>query len=262
MEFTEDFLKIMRLLLRQTIMDFRRRHLGTFLGAIWAILSPLVNIALIYFVFSYGLKASVVEGVSFINWFVPAMLGWLFISEAIATSCLAFTESSYLITKIVFPVWILPLSKVISVFIVHLCFMSFFVITLLFQEFSIQKEWLQLIYYFLCAFSMCVASAFIVSTIMVFLRDILNIVGVLLQILFWATPIFWNSAMLKGSSFEWVLLSPINYILQGYRDSLFDKIWFWERPLQTFIFWGFTGGALCVGIFMFKRAKPHFADVL
>lgn len=251
-----------KLLLRQAAMDFRKRSLGTLLGSVWSILSPLATIALIYFVFTYGLKAGVVGNVSFIHWLVPGMLAWFYIQEAIGTGCMAIIESSYLVTKVVFPVWILPISKTMSALPVHLFLMGIFVILLLVQGGSPLPSWAQLGYYLFCSFCLCTVISFITSALAVFIRDTMNIVGVVLQFMFWGTPIFWNPNMLVGTRFEWILFNPANYILQGYRDSLFNALYFWERPLETLVFWGVMLMLSLCAWYLYKQTRPHFADVL
>jgi lipopolysaccharide transport system permease protein len=48
----------------------------------------------------------------------------------------------------------------------------------------------------------------------------------------------------------------------GYRDSLFYKVWFWESPKLTLYFWGLTLAIFAFGAIVFRRLRPHFADVL
>lgn len=252
----------LRLLLRQAKMDFRRRYLGTLLGGTWAFVSPLTSIVLIYFVFSYGLKTSMMGNVSFVHWFVPAMMSWSFISESISLGCNAILESSYLVTKVVYPVWTLPIAKVLSALPVHILLMCGFIITLVVGGVGTPISWIQLVYYLFCSCILCMIIAFFSASLMVFVRDVMNIVAVVLQLLFWATPIFWDPAMIVGTKFHWLLLSPFNYIIQGYRDSLFGGLFFWERPIATAFFWGVVfllGGASVV---LYRRIRPHFADVL
>lgn len=57
-------------------------------------------------------------------------------------------------------------------------------------------------------------------------------------------------------------LNPMYYIVQGYRDTLINGVWFWQRPELTLYFWIFTVGVFVLGRVVFKRLKPHFADIL
>jgi ABC-type polysaccharide/polyol phosphate export permease len=54
----------------------------------------------------------------------------------------------------------------------------------------------------------------------------------------------------------------VHYLVTGYRDSLLYKNWFWERPYLTLYFWGLTLVIFALGSILFRRLKPHFADVI
>lgn len=251
-----------KLLLHLTIMDFRKRYLGTVLGGVWAVFSPLITICLIYFVMTFGLKAGAMGNVSFINWLVPGMLAWFFMSEAIVGACTAIIESSYLVTKVVFPVRILPISKVLACVPVHALLMLIFMVFLFCEGTGQVQSWWQLAYYLFCGFIFCTAISFITCACAVFVRDTINVVGVFIQIFFWATPIFWDPTLLANTRFYPLLWLPFNYILQGYRDSLFNGVYFWQKPVETTVFWAITLCIACGGVLLFKRTRPHFGDVL
>ena len=252
-----------RLLLRQARFDFRRRYLGTLFGIAWAFISPLMNIALIYVVFTFGLKAGHLgDGIPFLDWFVPGMVAWLFMSEAIGAGCGAVMENTHLATKVVFPLRLLPPAKILTIAPVHFALMTLPLAIVLIRGSGTPMWWWQIAYYFLCAFIFCTAAAFITSACMVFVRDTANVIQVLLQVFFWATPIFWDPAMAAGTRGRFLLYSPINYIVQGYRDSILYARPFWEKPMETAVFWVFTLLLAGAGLLIFKRARPHFADVL
>ena len=56
--------------------------------------------------------------------------------------------------------------------------------------------------------------------------------------------------------------NPLYYIVNGYRDALINKVWFWERFDLTFYYWIVTTVLFAVGTIIFKRLKVHFADIL
>lgn len=254
--------KILRLLIRQSQMDFRKRYLGTILGGIWAIIAPLMTIGLIYFVFTFGLKTGVIGNISFINWLVPGMLIWFYINEALMAGCTSIIDSSHLVTKVVFPVYILPFSKIISALPVHLLLMFIFLIILFYGDIGNMCSWWQIFYYLLCATVLCIALSFTTSAGMVFIRDTVQVLSIILQALFWATPIFWDPAMIAHTRLRILLFSPFNYVVQGYRDALFTGVNFWDKPIETTVFWFFVLFFAAIGRFIFYRTRPHFADVL
>ena len=78
------------------------------------------------------------------------------------------------------------------------------------------------------------------------------------------TPIMWNidTIGISGTIKTIFKLNPMYYIVQGYRDTLINGVWFWQRPELTLYFWIFTVGVFVLGRVVFKRLKPHFADIL
>jgi len=251
------------LLFQMSKMDIRKRYLGTLLGSVWAILSPLINTALIYVVMIYGLKVGVSVGnTSYVNWLFSGMLAWFFLLEVLSTGSNAIVENSHLVTKIRFPLHLLVMVKVVSAMPIHILLMFIFMLIMTVQGGGSFVYWLQLPYYFLCATVLTLGINYLTSSAQVFTRDTGNIMGVVLQVLFWATPIFWRADLIASSKFTFILYSPFAYIITGYRDSLFDGLPFWERPLETTIFWITSLLILFLGVFFFERVRPHFADVL
>jgi ABC-type polysaccharide/polyol phosphate export permease len=78
---------------------------------------------------------------------------------------------------------------------------------------------------------------------------------------FWLTPIFWSPSNFP-EKFKIILnFNLVYYIIQGYRDSMLYHIWFFEKK-ETLFFWMGTGLLLIIGIYVFKKLKPHFGDVV
>ncbi len=251
------------LVMRMSRMDIRKRYLGTLLGGFWSILFPLVTIGLIYVVMTYGLKVTVAPGaVPYAHWLITGMLAWFLVSEALSTGVGAVVDNSHLVTKMRFPLLLLVPVKVIAAVPVHILLVSVFMVVMAVQGIGSFAYWIQVPYYFLSAVVLALGINYLSSAAQVFTRDVGNIMGVLLQVFFWATPIFWNPDFIADSKFRFLLYSPFTYIVTGYRDSLLDAIPFWQRPLETVIFWVITLSILCLGIALFQRLRSHFADVL
>jgi len=253
----------LRLLLSLAQMDLKKQYLGTYLGLLWALLMPLTTIVLIYFVMTYGLKVGRTESVNFVYWLIPGMLIWFYISEAIGKSVGVIVEHAYLVTKMQFPLRMLVAARILACLPVHcILMMLFLAASYMAGGLTLSWYWLQCAYYLLCALVLALGISLITSAVNVFIRDAANMVGVMLQILFWATPLFWDAQLVVQSRFSFILYSPFNYIVSGYRDSLFRETGFWTRPWETLVFWGIALFFLVTGTMLFRRLKPHFADVL
>ena len=109
---------------------------------------------------------------------------------------------------------------------------------------------------------MILSISYITAAIILFFKDLGQIINILLQIGMWMTPIMWNYEMLP-KKYQWMVkLNPIAYITEGYRDVFINKIWFWDKKIQTIYFWGICLILFFIGMIIFKKLKPHFADVL
>jgi lipopolysaccharide transport system permease protein/teichoic acid transport system permease protein len=104
--------------------------------------------------------------------------------------------------------------------------------------------------------------SWITSALVVFVRDVGQVVLVVLQFGFWATPIFWNLDMMPAQVRMWLKLNPMYYLVQGYRDSFLHFVPFWQHPALTVYFWSVTAVIFIAGAMIFQRLKSSFADVL
>lgn len=243
--------------------DFKTKYVGSYLGIIWALIQPVVTLMVYWIVFEFGLKAgSPTEGVPFMLWFSCGLIPWFFFSEAVnnATNCLF--EYGYLVKKVVFKISVLPIIKIISSLFVHFVFIGFIVLLSWLYGFYPTQYMIQLSYYVFCTFFMILAISYSTSAIVLFFRDLGQIINILLQIGMWATPIMWSYTIVP-EKYQWIVkLNPMYYIVEGYRDTFINHIWFFNKYFQTIYFWIITVGIFGIGALMFKKLKPHFADVL
>lgn len=256
-----------RLILKLSKNDFKTRYAGSYLGIIWAFIQPIVTILVYWFVFEKGLKAGGVlskEGieVTFVLWLSAGLIPWFFFSEALNNATNALLEYSYLVKKVVFKISILPIIKIISALFVHVFFVAFLLVLCACYGYYPQLYTLQVLYYSFCMFIFVLALSYATSAIVIFFRDLSQIINIILQIGMWVTPIMWQVSILPEDVQKFFKLNPMYYIVDGYRQSLFYKEWFWEHPLMTLYFWILTGFIFILGAVIFKRLKPHFADVL
>jgi len=242
--------------------DFKKQYLGSYLGLVWAFVQPLTFMLVIWFVFTYGFRSAPHGDTPYFLWLTSGMIPWFFISNALSSATNAITSNSFLVKKVAFRVSILPLVQISSAFIIHFVLILFLVSMFLIYGFTPSIYWLQIPYYMMCSVVLLLGISWMTSAVRVFIKDISNFIMVLLQIGFWATPIFWNISMISPEH-QWILkLNPAFYIIEGYRNSFINHIWFWETPNVTFYYVGITLFFFILGAIVFKRLRPHFGDVL
>lgn len=249
--------------------DFKTRFAGSYLGIIWAFVQPVITVVVYWFVFSKALNpgtGSLRQGISvpYVLWLIAGLVPWFFFSEVISTGTGALLEYNYLVKKVVFNVSILPVVRAISAMFTHLFFLGFMIVMYACYGFIPNLYTLQVIYYSIALMILSVGIIYITSAIVVFFRDLKQIVNIILQVGVWVTPIMWNIERVEWGEkvIRLLQLNPLYYIVNGYRESMIDQVWFWEHPWMTLYFWVFTGVFFWLGTTVFKKLKPHFADVL
>ncbi|MCR5107558.1 MAG: ABC transporter permease [Lachnospiraceae bacterium] len=247
--------------------DFKTRFAGSYLGIIWAFVQPVITIVLYWFVFAVALpqRATAIKGgieIPYILWLIAGIVPWFFFSEAIGSGAGSLLEYNFLVKKVVFKISILPIIKIVSALFVHIFFVVF--VLILYSCYGLFPDLytLQVIYYSFCMFMFVLGLSYVTCSVMVFFRDLGQIISIALQVGIWATPILWNIETLPEKWHIIFKLNPMFYIVQGYRDALIDKVWFFDKFYWTAYFWILTIFIFAFGALIFKRLKVHFADVL
>ena len=245
-----------------TKKDLKQRYLGSYLGILWAFIQPTITVFIFWFVFQVGFKSMPVDNFPFILWLICGMFPWFFFSEAWSSATNSIIANSFLVKKVVFRVSLLPIIQIMSALLVNLFF-----IAVLFMMFALYGHMpniynLQVVYYLFALICLTFGLSLITSSLIIFLKDIGQLVGMMLQFGFWGTPIFWSLKILP-EQYQWILkINPMYYIVEGYRNSFIYHEWFWNLGWTNLSFWLIT---ICIGlfgVFIFKKLRPHFADVL
>lgn len=242
--------------------DFKVKYAGSVLGAAWAFLQPIVTIILYWFIFQLGFKSQPVKDFPFILWLLSGLAPWFFASEAIsnATSCLI--EYSYLVKKVLFNINILPLAKVISVLFVQIVLIIFTIIFYAFWGYFPDIYYLQIPIYLFYIVLLTSGIVYITATLYVFFKDVIQIVSIILQIIFWLTPIVWDFEIMPQVARKILIFNPLYYVVNGYRNIFIYKQGIGQSILMTAYYWGSVILLLIFGLKLFHKCKDHFADVL
>lgn len=246
--------------------DFKTRYAGSYFGVVWAFVQPVVTILVYWFVFSVGFRSDTgALGIPFVLYLVAGIVPWFFFQDALLGGTNALLEYSYLVKKVVFHISVLPVVKIVSALFVHCFFVVLTVILYFLHGRFPDVYYLQILYYSLCVFALVLGLSYATCAMVVFFRDLSQIIGILLQIGVWLTPIMWIAeTSLQGNGLlqKVLQLNPMYYVVSGYRDIFIMKNWFFEHPKWTIYFWVFTLGCYVLGTWIFNRLRVHFADVL
>lgn len=241
--------------------DIRSRYSNSILGIIWAFVMPLITILVFWYVFQMGFKNLPVGNAPYILWFSVAYIPWIFFTDIVTAGSNSLIEYSFLVKKMKFKISAIPVIKLLSALFVHVFFIAVIFVMYFIYGYRFNAYSWQVLYYTLAVAVYGLGLVWLLSSLAVFFKDTISIVNVCVQIGFWITPILWNEESMVEESVSRVLaLNPMHYIINGYRDSLIFKKWFWENLPETIYFWGVTFLIFVLGRIVFRKLSPFFAD--
>ncbi len=260
------FLKLIykhRLLVKaMAFQEIKNRYAGTLGGFAWSIINPLMIILVYWFVFSVGFKIKPAGSIPFIVVFLCGLIPWLMFSEALTTSANALNVNVHLVTKTVFPTEILPLVYLLASLMIHGIMLIILFIVLLINHIPISIYNFQFIYYLFALLVFSLGLGLFFSAINVFYKDVGQILGVVLNVWFWFTPIVWPKEMIP-LKYQFILkLNPMYYIVDGYKSSFIYHLSIWHDCTTLVYFWIVCLLFFFFGVFVFRKLKPEFAEVL
>jgi len=244
------------------VKDIQGRFVGSMGGNFWVLLNPLATIISYLFIFSIVLRVTVSASETgtdnFTIYFLSGFFPWFMFAESLSRSVVVLIENAALITKVSFPVELLPTGTVISSFIVNgigmLCFLVFLIFTGFFHW-----VWVGLIYLIFMQILFTWGLSNLLAALCVFIRDMKELLAIILMIWFYATPIVYPVSLLPEGFQKFMTLNPMWNFIDLYRSILlrnqFDLTLAINAGIIAFIFYG-------LGTWFFMRSKNAFGDVL
>jgi len=244
------------------VRDLQGKYAGTLGQGIWMFAHPLAIIVIYYYVFAVGFRAQGPEGVPFILWFVCGLIPWFFFAETLQSMTNAITGNVYLVKKIVFPTELLAIIHLISGMIPHAVFLIMLTGMLIFYNIPFEIERMIFLYYFMCSCMLLLGLGWLLSALQVFYRDIGQALTIILNMLFWLTPIVWSLELLPNKYHHLISYNPLFYIIEGYRGAMVYEHVIYPSVADSLYFWSVMVVILLIGKNLFMKLKPEFSDVL
>lgn len=242
--------------------DFKNKFAGSYLGVVWAFVQPIIVVIIYWFVFQVGFKATPMDDYPYVLWLIAGICPWFYFNDAVNNGTNSLMEYSYIVKKVVFKISMLPVVKIVSATFVHVFFIILILLIYLINGVNPTIYWFQTIYYSICVFALSLGITYLTSSVAVFFKDLTQIVNIILQFGMWLTPIMYSAAQMPGKFSVLLRYNPMYYVVEGYRDSIIRGIGFWNHGLMSLYFWIFVLVCFGVGTAIYKKLKPHFADVL
>lgn len=242
--------------------DIMARYKGSFGDVLWTVLNPVILMATYFFVFGIVLQARWPDNSKsgFALYFLAGMLPWLAFSEAVGRSPHVLIEHRNFIKKLVFPVEILPVTQVIAGLVTQAFAAAVFLIGLFIFRGDLPGMiyWLPVVLIPQLLFTL--GTAWFLAALGVFLRDLGQIIGFLLTLWFFLTPICYPEASLPDWAAAILTKNPIYVLVRGYRSILLEH----AAPPWSAMWklWAVAALVFLFGHAWFYKLRKSFADVI
>lgn len=256
-----------RSLIRELVVsDFKLRYQNSFLGYLWSLLKPLMMFGVLYIVFTKIIRLG--NDIPFYPaYLLLGLVLWTFFVEATVAGMNAIVGRGDMIRKVSIPKYTIVISSVLSAFVTFLLNMVVVFVFMIFNNVPFQPSIFLAILYIIELIVFCLGISFLLSALYVRFRDFSHIWDVILQILFYTTPIIYSLAIVPASFVKIVAISPLTQIIQDIRavmitpDTVTTKEVFASQmgrliPLMIVVV------VAIIAIWYFRRVSKNFAEEL
>jgi len=237
--------------------EIRGKYKKSFLGILWSFLNPLLMVVVYAIVFPLILR---VQEKNYVLFLVVALIPWTFFTTIIAQGAVTMIVNGNILKKVYFPREILPISVVTSGVVNFLISTIIILIFLFAYGMGITKYVVFYPLILLTQYLLLLGTTFILSSLTVYLRDIEHFVGVILQLLFYATPIVYSSETLPEKYKTLLSFNPMTSIINSYRDIFYYQRMPEIRNLAILL--GLSVLLCIIGYLIFNKLQKRFAEEL
>ena len=257
MRFFKDLYLYRELLKTSVKKDIGGKYKHSFFGILWSFINPLLQIAVYAIIFPLIIRNNIPNYTVFM---VCGLIPWNFFSTTISRSTWVIVDNGNIVKKVYFPRAILPFSLVLSETINFLISSIIMLTFTLAYGMGVSKYILFYPILIIVQDVLMIGLSFIFSAITVYMRDIQHFIGVILQLLMYATPVVYSVETIP-ENFRWILKwNPMTYIIEGYRNILYNQ----TMPNMKMIGIIFLIGIAVsfIGYFIFQKLQKRFAEEL
>lgn len=239
--------------------DVKIRYKQTVLGALWAIIQPVMTM-LVFSVFFGKLGKMPSDGIPYPIFAYTALVPWTFFANGLTQSSNSLVQSASLLKKVYFPRLIVPISSVLSGTVDFLFAFAVLIALMLFYGFTPTVHIIWLPFFLLLAFGTALGVGLWLAAINVQFRDVRYTIPFLTQLWLFATPIAYPSSLLSEPWRTIYGVNPMVGVIEGFRWVLLGS----EAVSGPMILLssGVAGALLLSGLFYFRRMERGFADVV
>ncbi len=239
--------------------DFKLRYHGSVLGYLWALLKPLLTFAILNFVFSSIFNPRGTGNEYYSLQLLVAILMFSFFSEGTSAGMQSLLAKSQLVTKIYIPRWTIIFASTLNSALIYLMNLLVVIVFFAWKQFLPSPGAIALfIFSSILIYVIIITFSFFSAPLYVKFRDLAMIWEVLLQILFYATPVFYSLQLMPLYIQQILLINPMAFIIHFTKESLISNHYpeLWQGLLFVLI----IATAFGLSLLSYRKFAPRIAE--
>lgn len=244
--------------------DLIKTYRGAALGWAWAVIKPMITLFVFWFAFTVGLRAGKdVNGYPYFLWLEAGFLPWFYMNEMITQGAGCIRKYSHLVTKMKFPISVIPTYVSMSKMVVHFVLLGITFVLFALFGFLPDIYILQLPLYMLMMFLFFTVWALFSGLLSAISKDFQNLVNAFVTALFWMSGIIYDINEIDNSVIRLILkFNPVTVIANGYRNTFVNKQWFFEDPIELLCYLITLIVFILLAVWAYKKLRKDIPDVL
>ncbi|WP_271402319.1 ABC transporter permease [Salinicoccus roseus] len=248
-----------------SIYQIKSQYANHYLGVFWNILQPAMQVLIYYIVFGMGLRGvrGDIDDIPFIIYLVSGLFPWLFLSQGVNSASNSIQSQLSLVTKMKFPsstlISIAVVNNIINLFMTT----ALIVVLSIWNGYSEPMHYLGFIYFLFASYIFIFAFGLIMSSLVILVRDMKNVLQNVIRMFFFLTPIFWSLNGVHPILEAITSFNPFAYLVMNYRQAFVMP----ESPIygdfgDHLYFWSLTLLLLYIGVHVHYRFRNKLIDYL
>ncbi len=254
-----------RTILRLSRYEEKATYQSHYLGLLWQVLNPIIQVAIYYLVFGVGINGGrKIADIPYLPWMLTGIIAWFFINRSLMSASNSIYKQVNLVARMKFPVSILPSNSIVGHLSSYFTMMIFLMGVYTYYGIQPSLYWLQYLYYFPAMLVFLFAVGLFNATMTTLIRDYYIVFQSVMRLAFYVSGPIWNiqNRNLPPTLVKFLKLNPIYYLIEGFRDTFTSRQWFWEKNTYGLIFWGITLIILIVGSHLHLKFRSKFVELV
>lgn len=244
--------------------DLIKTYRGSALGWAWALIKPVVTIFVFWFAFSVGLRSGGdIKGYPFFLWLIAGFIPWFYMQEMITGGAGCIRNHKFMVTKMKFPISIIPTFTSLSKIFVNLILQVIVIVIFILFGYMPDVYYLQIPIYLLMMFVWFTLWGLFAGMVSAMSKDFLNLVKAFSTAIFWMSGIIYD---VNSIDIPWIRAvlqyNPVTIVASGYRHCFIDKTWFFEAPIEMRSYAIVFIVILAAALWAYKKLYKDIPDVL